>query len=349
MSAWAVQALGGSTVLMASVLALRGLAARMVGARATYALWSLPALRMAMPALPARLVPAWCVPGFLARSVDGEGLGRILATLGALVADVSVQRLALIVWLSGALLWFAWQMGLYRRFMETALRHAQAAPNAHGLQVMQTTGVTGPVAAGILHRLVFLPADFTDRYTAAERRLAILHEAVHHWRFDIIANFLGLIVHALHWWNPLAHRAYRAYRADQERACDATVLTRLRSTERHIYGAAMIKSASRRMPGIACALNNKEEIRERLLCLAEKPVSRMRHAVGGAVALVAVGTGLIATARPAPSAPNAVISYEQKAPRSDFQLAIAKYGEKARLRQANCLPAPIRKRAFYDI
>ena len=61
---------------------------------------------------------------------------------------------------------------------------------------------------------------FARRFTPAEQRLALAHELAHHRRGDLFADLAALLVLALHWFNPIAHRAYRAFRVDQEQACD---------------------------------------------------------------------------------------------------------------------------------
>jgi bla regulator protein BlaR1 len=287
MTGWVVQTLAATTALMAALLIVRRPAARILGARAAYALWLLPALRMVMPAVSAPLAPLWRVAhsgSVLAEAAARQpGMVFIVARVQAIIAGtatqlVPIQGALLAAWLGGAVLWFAWQMLHYACFMTGALRHADAASGRiRGIRVLYTTGVSGPAAAGILRKFVFLPADFAARYTVAERSLALLHEAVHHRRHDLAANVVALIVFALHWWNPVAHRAYRAYRADQELACDATVLLRLSKAGRHTYGSAMLKSAANHVPGAACALNNKDEIRRRLLGLACEPVSPSRR------------------------------------------------------------------------
>ncbi len=52
MIAWTVQTLIASSILMAIVLMLRAPVSRAFGARAAYALWLLPMLRMILPPLP---------------------------------------------------------------------------------------------------------------------------------------------------------------------------------------------------------------------------------------------------------------------------------------------------------
>ena len=90
--------------------------------------------------------------------------------------------------------------------------------------MIETDAATGPLAFGVLAHYVAFPRDFAERYDAAERELALAHELGHHARGDLLANWAALVVLALHWFNPLAWRAFRAFRADQEMANDARVL-----------------------------------------------------------------------------------------------------------------------------
>ena len=212
--------------------------------------------------------------------------------------------------MGGALLWFGWQMLRYRRFLSAAMRSAIPLTRECGVDVLITDHVDGPVAAGIFRRRIFLPMDFLTRYGPAERRLALLHEGAHHDRRDILANLAALAVLALHWWNPLAHRAYRAFRADQELACDATVLADVSPAARHAYGSAVLKSVSARMPGVACALSHKAELKRRLRNMARPATGSLRLWLGGAVVSAAIGAGLLATAsgQATPPVPAEVLS-----------------------------------------
>jgi beta-lactamase regulating signal transducer with metallopeptidase domain len=325
MIAWAVQALVATSILMALVLALRRSVARAFGPGAAYALWALPALRMVMPSLPgwrALYVPVWHIapdhsvvgivdPLQAAHYAAVDHLAALapiaplaplaslspLAPLAAVpVEALPVSTLLLVLWLAGALVWFGWQMLRYQGFLRGALRSATLLTTECGVDVLLTDAVDGPVAAGILRKRIFLPADFLARYGSRERRLALLHEGAHHDRRDIVANFVALMVLALHWWNPLAHRAYRRFRADQELACDATVLAGVGREDRHAYGSAVLKSASARMPGVACALSHKDELKRRLQEMARKPLGSPRQWAGIGVAIAATLTGLAFTA-----------------------------------------------------
>ena len=330
MTGWAVPTLVASTLLMLLVLMLRRPVARLFGPRAAYALWALPALRIVMPSLPGwqpLYVPVWhvgrhhSVVGLVDRIsasnmlTQGAAMAAPPPPAGIVVAPVHVEllhgsTLLLALWLSGALLWFGWQMLRYRRFLDAAMRSAIPLTRECGVDVLISDHVDGPVAAGIVRRRIFLPTDFLTRYGPAERRLALLHEGAHHDRRDILANLAALAVLALHWWNPLAHRAYRVFRADQELACDATVLADVSPAERHAYGSAVLKSVSARMPGVACALSHKAELKRRLRSMARPATGSLRLWLGGAVVSMAIGAGLLVTAsgQATPPAPAEVLS-----------------------------------------
>jgi bla regulator protein BlaR1 len=328
MIGWTIQTLIASAMLMAIVMLLRAPVARAFGANIAYALWLLPALRMILPAIPgwrALYVPLIHIePGHstigLVDPATAAGLAKVpdayfttlhpeaSATVARHIsaihaAPVDWFALLLLVWLGGAALWFGWQMIRYRIFLHRALHGAVPLSRECGIDVLLSDHVGGPVAAGILHRRIFLPADFITRYNSDERRLALKHEAAHHDRLDLPANLAALLLVALHWWNPLAHRAYKAFRADQELACDATVLADARPSDRLAYGAAMLKSASARTPVVACALSHKDQLKRRIRMMTNKPVGALRLLCGGMLAVAAIGGGLLLTASGQAAAP----------------------------------------------
>ena len=315
MIGWTLETLVASTLLMVVVLALRGPVARRFGAHAAYLLWLLPALRMVLPRLPESAVPVDKVPVHL-------GLARLIAAAAlrtsqapaaaanpvAAAPQISIDwpAIGLILWLGGAAAFLAWQLGRHHRFMSIALEHAEKGFLRGGIKVRLSAVVTGPLAAGIFHRHILLPADFEQRYTGAEQQLALAHELAHHRRGDLIANGAALAMLALHWFNPVAHWAYRAFRADQELACDATVLGAAPES-RSDYGRALIKSAAVGMPGAAaCALGPATELKRRITMIALSTRSRARRLAGTAIATILVGLGLGLTASGSIAAPSKI-------------------------------------------
>jgi bla regulator protein BlaR1 len=286
---WFFTNLVWASLLMLVVLAARRPFAALFGAGPAYALWLLPALRLVMPPMPsfAPDLPAFAPPETLVVWV-----GDAAAPLPPDGGPGQWVPLLLATWALGAAAFLLWQTVSYRRFL-AEMRLTERSLGAHcGLPLVESGAVQGPVALGLIHRRIVVPADFDTRYTLEEQRLALDHERIHHRRGDIWWNHLGLIVLALNWFNPVAWLAFRAFRIDQELACDAAVAAGATPEVRHDYARALIKSASR--PGLiaACPLNHADQLKRRLKMMKTHKVSRLRLFGGAAAVALLAGAGL---------------------------------------------------------
>lgn len=316
MIAWAMEALIASSLLMLLVLVLRAPVRRVFGAGVAYALWLLPVARLLLPPLPGAGRLTWIFAPIVARLNDTQVAGGVLDAqrLPPALADHAVMRaqfesaagtadMALVplsvvdggaplaqvlpgLWLLGAILFIGWHLIRYRLFVGHMLSSARATVFGP-VRVIESDSASGPLAFGIWRKYVAFPSDFKDRYDADEQALALAHELTHHARGDLIANWIALVVLALHWFNPIAWRAFRAFRADQEMACDERVLAGRAASVRHAYGRAIVKSAHGGAVFAACHLHTINELKGRLRMLSKDRVSKARLA-GGATAVAAV-------------------------------------------------------------
>ena len=286
MIAWALEALVTASLLMLLVLAVRKPIADFFGSEWAYALWLLPLVLPFVPAMP-ELVPL-AVPEMtviLPPVVD--------AAASAEAAGSSEWLLMLLaLWAGGAAAFAIWQQSTYSAFMLHLGSGGRAAnpPVYGGIEVVASEAVEGPVAVGILRRRIVVPLDFEVRYTPSEQRLALEHELVHHQRLDLAWNWAALLMLTLNWFNPIAHLAFRAFRADQELACDAAV-TRKSPAERHDYARALVKAASR--PGLiaVCPLNHADFLKRRLKMMKRHRSSPARTLGGVASLALAAAAG----------------------------------------------------------
>ena len=300
MIVWAVETLIASTLLMLLVLAIRTPVRRAFGPTIAYALWALPVVRMILPPLP----DSWrgtALPVLPAPEDIIISLGSPVATLSAEPASgVGWPIVLLAVWTLGAVAFVAYHLVAHSRFCARVRRqasdvHVVAAGN---VAVIATDAATGPLAFGVWRKFVAFPRDFEDRYDPLERDLALAHELGHHARGDLIANWVALVVLALHWFNPVAWRAFRAFRADQEMACDALVLAGRARELRAAYGRAIVKSAHGGAVSAACHLHTINEIKGRLKMLTKherKSRSQMMAGTGAVAVLLMAGLGLTAS------------------------------------------------------
>ncbi|WNO53076.1 M56 family metallopeptidase [Stakelama saccharophila] len=302
MIAWAIETVVATTLLMLLVLAIRRPVREAMGPRFAYALWALPALRMLLPPLP----ESWRASARAPIATAGETIQIYLIApiSGADAAPVASgpdwASIALGLWIVGALGFIGWHAIAHGRFCQRLIRRSRRSRAlAEGrVHMIETDAANGPLAFGIFRKYVAFPRDFTERYDPSERDLALAHELCHHQRGDLYANWAALAMLAFHWFNPVAWRAFRAFRADQEMACDAVVLAGRPEALRHAYGLAIVKSAHGGAVSAACHLHTINELKGRLKMLSRnRTVSRRRLAAGasGMAALMVAGLAVTAS------------------------------------------------------
>ena len=295
-----LEALAGSALMIALVLVVRVPLRNAAGPRVAYALWALPVLRIILPPVP----ESWRGPIATPLSALGEQATVLIVPLDpapvSAAAGVSLVALLAVAWASGAAMLFLWQVARYGLLRRRLLRTAVPLQRVRAVSVVESAAATGPLAFGVLRRFVAFPHDFADRWSTTERDLALAHELGHHARGDLLANWIALGVLALHWFNPVAWVAYRAFRADQEMANDAAVLAGRDRETVHAYGCAIVKAAHGGALSPACHLHNIKDLKGRLKMLGRERPSQMRMMLGGgataAVALAALGASASGTA-----------------------------------------------------
>lgn len=303
---WMIDALIASTLLMGGVLLARGPVRRAFGPQVAYALWALPLLRFFLPSLPAGW---WRSAAAMPVTRAGETITVLVVEPARAVAAAPVSSpwlgvsLAL-AWAVGAAAFLLFHLARHHLFCRRMLTGAEPVEQAEGVTVLASAAAPGPLAFGIWRRYVAFPRDFAERYDAEERALALAHELGHHARRDLLANWAALVVLALHWFNPLAWRAFHAFRADQELANDARVLAGRGPEARHAYGRAIVKAAHGGAVSAACHFHTISDLKGRLRMLTTSRASRRRLAAGSAAVslLIAGGLGLTASSSAAAEA-----------------------------------------------
>jgi len=278
---WLLGTLFATSGLIVLVLLLREPVRRHFGARAAYALWLIPAARLFMPTLTdtvERMVPA-SAPGPFVRVVTTEPM--LLAANASHGPSLLEQAggwpsVLLILWLGIALGLFVMRMMAFGRERSAILDNAVEVARVGSIRIMQSSEVSGPIAFGIIDRVIAVPADFERIYDSRERRLALDHELAHHRSGDLIINLFALVLLCLQWFNPLAWIAHGAFRFDQEAACDARVLDKVKAGDRADYGRAIAKAASGRALLFASALDRRNTLHRRLKSMLRNTTAGQR-------------------------------------------------------------------------
>lgn len=320
-SAWLFDSLLVTSALMASILLLRRLVAKMFGAGVAYALWLIPAARLLMPSLTGEAVTVGESTNGVSDSVRESVLAGLTAVEPATAAvaaspGIDFAALAITLWLGGAVLFFIVQMIRYASMRDDLLSDATEIAVIDGVRVVASDHVAGPLAFGLFKRFIAVPQDFAKTYSPAERELAIAHEMAHHRSGDLFANLAAFSVLCLMWFNPLAWASWSAFRFDQEAACDARVLAGKCAEDRAIYGQALARTAFDGVPTFATALNSPKTIIERLRRLTMKDASAKRRSLGklGILTAAAIILPLTATIVPAINAQDGTAAPAADAP-----------------------------------
>lgn len=304
-----LEATAAATAALLAVFLLRAPVRALFGARAAYGLWLLVPAVLAAVALPRPAAPAM------------EPAPVVAAVLAAPTAAAAVPALEtpaplrlerpdfmpnpkdyaaplLLLWLLGTVGYAALLVHGQRRFLNgLGVLRAEQRPDGPVFHAARPD--VGPALVGAWAPRVVLPADFAQRFSADEQALVVAHERVHLSGGDAQINLAVAAIRALLWFHPLAHLAARLIRADQELACDETVIAR-HPDARRLYAETMLKTqlASAAPAPLGChwLAGGKPELRRRILRLKRTPGRARRLAGAAAAGLLAVGGGATAWA-----------------------------------------------------
>lgn len=283
MTNWMMDTMVSMTLLMVLVLIVRKPVAHFFGAHIAYLLWALPLARLFMPTLtlkappPVETAEAAAATPLLSEIAMAAPSGTMAISA---VASVDWMMIALVVWLGGAGMLFISKMAGYFQFREDIVSDGRLVGHHGRIKILETAAVGGPLAFGLFEKYIAVPTNFFRDYAPRERELALEHEIAHHESGDLAANFVGLLILSLHWFNPVAWYAWIAFRQDQETACDARILNKNGRDLRAVYGRTIAKSVSGHKLGLASPLNQKNKIKDRLKMLGQSEKSPFRKNMG---------------------------------------------------------------------
>lgn len=286
--------------LIALVMVLRRPVAHHFGAGTAYALWFLPLARLVIPPF---TLPSWMRPEEQGASVADPAFEPVMdATLapGAepglsepvvlMASEQPVDFLTplLVLWLGGAIVMLVRRFWLYFELRRELLLDARPVGEVGSIRLIETPAISGPMAFGVIDRVVALPDGFMASRERCRRDLAIEHELAHHRGGDLLVNMAVQPLFAIHWFNPLGWVGWHALRRDQEAYCDARVVAARPREERAAY-AGVIADFARR-PAIAprpalaapmaCPVLGDKSIIHRLRSLSMSDISPRRRLAG---------------------------------------------------------------------
>ncbi|MES2657865.1 MAG: M56 family metallopeptidase [Verrucomicrobiota bacterium] len=191
-------------------------------------------------------------------------------------------------------IWFAGfltasvRLGLAAKGISNWRKRSSLIAEIDGVEIRRLDGLRGPVAAGVIRPVIFVPENWSE-WPEENRRMVLEHELAHHRRRDPLWRWIAEIACAVHGCNPLVIWISRRLTMQCEYACDAMVLRN--GARPGDYARLLCEFAADRAPAgpvLAMAVASSLESRVRRLM---KP--RENH---GSVALVILITLTLAFA-----------------------------------------------------
>lgn len=331
LQSFAIETLVWTGALIALVLLVRRPVSHYFGAKAAYALWALPFLRLFLPPI---VLPAWLQPAPETVPLMGDyALAGVATEAAALSPSMSASTppstlatatltldwtlVALTVWLAGVGVFLAVRFAYYFAMRRELLAEGEQVGMRKRVRLVETPATHSPIAFGVIDKVIALPVGFMARTQPRERELALAHELAHHRAYDLLANVAIQPLFAIHWFNPLGWIGWRAMRRDQEAACDARVVARCDASLHGTYASviAAFATASPRSSNVAlaapmaCPVLGDKSIIHRLRSLTMTDTSPRRRftarvlMVGALAALPLTASISYAEALSAPQAP----------------------------------------------
>jgi TonB family protein len=310
-------ALKSTAVLGAAWLAARCLRGKSAALRhllwtvAFAALLILPYLSAALPALRVPVSGSLLAPGPLFQS-NAQPLAQSprRTTMTAPPPELEPRQLdwrmlLMLVWAAGTAVSFA-QILIGCAALERLRRksHPFALPGfASMTNLLEISSVVDlleaapgsmPAAYGLFRPAILMPADASE-WSEERRDVVLLHELAHVRRRDGATHLVARAALSLHWWNPLAWAAWRAFLKEQEQAADDLVLSLGACASEyasHLLEIARAMQSPVALRWAAVAMARPSQLEGRLLAILDstrnRKAPRRAFAIAASLAAVAI-------------------------------------------------------------
>lgn len=310
------------SLLLAAMFALRAALGGRLAPGWRVGLWALVAAKLLVPAC----VPAGFGLGSMWQPEPISAAGNAIDAFPAALAETPtfavqageraasfsagwpVSQALIMLWLAGALVVLGAalvrQRGFERRLsrlpwatdpeLAALVTRLAAQARVAAPRVLLCPQGTTPALVGTRRPCILLPADWRTRLDERSLRHVLLHELLHIRHHDLLWNWAGLALQALHWFNPLVWAANARFQADRELRCDAGAVALLSPVERIDYGRTLLRiqegfSAAPAIAGLAPCVRKHPALRQRILMIASPTRSHPAHQ-----ALLALAVSLLA-------------------------------------------------------
>lgn len=161
----------------------------------------------------------------------------------------TLSQAATIIWICGFIFMLLRTFISYFRYKRKVIQRVPI-DQVGNLDVVASDHVHSPLLIGFFRPTIVIPnrAISKNDYT-----LALLHEITHYKQGDAWIKLFAVIIHALHWYNPIAYLAIKNLNAACEYSCDEKVTKNMNINEKKVYSEMILTFASH--PSSALSIN----------------------------------------------------------------------------------------------
>lgn len=166
-------------------------------------------------------------------------------TVGAVSSKKTLISVASAIWIVGVAVMLAYSMITYLRLRQKVSISLLVQEN-----VCLCDSIDTPFILGIFKPYIYLPSGMED----SQIPYVMEHERAHLMRKDHWWKPLGLVLLAIHWFNPLMWAAYSLLCRDIELACDEKVIKNMGNMDKKGYSEALLTCGVQHRMILACPL-----------------------------------------------------------------------------------------------
>lgn len=166
----------------------------------------------------------------------------------------------------------------------------------------ETSHLRSPCLYGLWKPRIYLPEDIGAIADSNQLTHILIHELIHYKRKDLWFNSLWALSVGMHWYNPLVWLSVRMMKADQEVACDASVLEALGEREALSYGMTllMLSRSFSQQPSPRINLShfgdNKYEAKRRMMMITKFKEGSYKLSAAAILLVIVLGAILLTNA-----------------------------------------------------
>lgn len=154
------------------------------------------------------------------------------------------------------------------------------------VRLRRSPDIPVPSTTGIFKAFIWLPGD-ADTYSRDELGDVLKHELAHVMHYDLLVYVIGMLIVAIHWFNPFSYLLLYCIRMNSERYSDEAAVAQMTDKEKLKYCETLIRTCCDQTRthgiGLGFSAQSKKHIKRRIDLIMNKKRKNMMIAIAAGV------------------------------------------------------------------